>query len=101
MRDVSQPKVEVLLLARVQDRRSGGLLLPGETASFDPDVAADLVERGIASRWMPKSHTATALPVEYVEEVLEMDDPKEYRPTKAAHAPPMHKMVDGRKAKRK
>lgn len=41
----AQP-VCLLLTARVF-ARSGGLFAPGETVAFPPDVAADLVARGV------------------------------------------------------
>ena len=39
--------VSVLVLTRLTDPR-GGIWHPGERAGFEPDVAARLVERGVA-----------------------------------------------------
>lgn len=44
-----EPIVELELLARLQGR-AGQLWLPGERAGFSPEIADDLVERGIARR---------------------------------------------------
>ena len=99
MRDV----IEVVLLKRTQER-GGGLLHPGETAAFSPDIAEDLVQRGVA-QWKagPVRSDAAGLPEGYVEEVLGMKDDAPIHPTpvKAVDGPEQNKMLDGKRTKKK
>lgn len=98
--------VEVRILRRVQSGDNGGLLHPGETASFPAGEADRLIRLG-AAEWAsgPVREDAAGLPVEYVEEVLvasegggEKDSPIHAR---EVEAPPRDKMVDKRRAKTK